>query len=611
MTIALPASPLPAPAATFLQGPPPEHSLTGTGDDGRGQFDRLQFQYAADRSRPEKRQLTAANDTVSYEARNHGEGVAPPSDVKYLLGVVSRKRGRMDVYDADGGGVIYGMRLKAVRGSGAESAAARGGGEHALDDRARRDILISAFGSRKKQAMDASQKANIINPNAVAAAAGVAKTITKSAASAATGGGASSSSSASKGGSIVPDVVTVDPALLGSTSSAKVETSLMEARRAKLPPFRLDAESPSEAYPLEGLMPSDVMDALAGPTAALIRAITSGGSSNSSSAAVDGEQQGEEEDGGVEGVIYRMSRGCDAARALLTSIASRAASVLSASGSSSSADASSSKKKSKKRKGSSAAEDDEEEDAEISASASSSSAAPPLRLSASQRRTLQSRISAALYLKHLVSMYNARDRLSYKAERPRKEEEGDQAAAAAAGAEDAVEDAAAGAASGRLIIPGLKFVPDGALTHMLATFTEERAGGGGGSEGVTYVRTPDLTDRLASHIACAALHAHGWPGSSLSGGGSTGSGGGYDLALLARDLKLAPVRLAAIFRELGCRTEPVRSADGAAATAAAAAGDEDDDEGGGKGAAKGGVVSYRVTLTVPLTFPKPKLGRKK
>ena len=72
-----------APAASFVQGPPPEASITGEGE-GADTFQRLSFQYLRGGGSGEggserkssaaasRRMLVAASEEARYEAKNYG-----------------------------------------------------------------------------------------------------------------------------------------------------------------------------------------------------------------------------------------------------------------------------------------------------------------------------------------------------------------------------------------------------------------------------------------------------------------------------------------------------------------------------------------------------------
>ena len=64
------------PAATFVQGPPPDASLHGTGGDGA--FEPLSFRYlqSTDSRKRKHREISADNAVTTYEGRNYGEGVS-------------------------------------------------------------------------------------------------------------------------------------------------------------------------------------------------------------------------------------------------------------------------------------------------------------------------------------------------------------------------------------------------------------------------------------------------------------------------------------------------------------------------------------------------------
>ena len=214
------------------------------------QLPRLRVSYAADTVRAARREVRAHNSAVQYEARNFGDNSASRGVYRYVLGVVDRTLHKIDMYDADG---VYGLQQVRVTGRNATIVAV--GGLDGVTDQGRRDILISAFGSRKKQKMDASTKSNIVNVKAVAAAADVALSLrTVSAAVAAAAADAASDSE---------DAGEVVAAAVGSTTQIKVDASLAASRSAKLPPFNATTRHPARAYPLRGLLPRAWMDAMA------------------------------------------------------------------------------------------------------------------------------------------------------------------------------------------------------------------------------------------------------------------------------------------------------------------------------------------------------------
>jgi hypothetical protein len=263
-------------AATFVQGPPPEESLTG--DDRTGPFKPIKFEYSeqTDSRKRKHRMISGGNDVTSFEAKNFGEGVARnsyqcvstiPSAIvhvaytrncscRYLLGVYSAKRKRLDLYPAEGG-VVFGLQLTKVRAesTGADVSVTASGGLEGMNMRERRDMVIQDFGSRKKQKMERSRKANIVDITAIDAAEDVAKALRDTSKVAAAGAGADS----------IEGV---------STTQSKVDAAIMDARKATLPPFNLDATTPEEAYPMDGFMPDYLIDELSPTITALMKELS-------------------------------------------------------------------------------------------------------------------------------------------------------------------------------------------------------------------------------------------------------------------------------------------------------------------------------------------------
>lgn len=132
--------------------------------------------------------------------------------------------------------------------------------------RARRDMLIEAFGSRKKKAMERSKAANIVDIKAVTAADDVAISLRHSSQAATTAAapsteeeGASSSPVASKAGAVE------------GTTARTIAESLDSARRGTLPPFNLHATLPRDIYPVDQLMPEDAWDVLGARASGFLR----------------------------------------------------------------------------------------------------------------------------------------------------------------------------------------------------------------------------------------------------------------------------------------------------------------------------------------------------
>lgn len=127
--------------------------------------------------------------------------------------------------------------------------------------KARRDMLIDAFGSRKKKMMEKSKAANIVDVDAVTAAGDIAASLRDTSKTAGDGGaGSSASSSAGAAGGI-------------GISERKVQDAMRAARLATLPPYNELASKPEDAYPFDGLVTGAEVDAMNGQITVLMRAM--------------------------------------------------------------------------------------------------------------------------------------------------------------------------------------------------------------------------------------------------------------------------------------------------------------------------------------------------
>jgi hypothetical protein len=169
-----------------------------------------------------------------------------------LVGVVNKRRGRMTVYPAETGGVFK-LQMSAA-GLGDAGAAAVSAPS---TDRARQDLLISDFGSRKKQKMEVSRQANIVNVRAVAAVGEVSQHL----------------QAASLGAEASREAAGASDGLHHSTGESKAAATLLASRVATLPPFNADASSPHEAYPLGGIISQAVFAELEAPAKSVVRAM--------------------------------------------------------------------------------------------------------------------------------------------------------------------------------------------------------------------------------------------------------------------------------------------------------------------------------------------------
>ena len=279
--------------ASFLQGPPP----TGVPlQAGAGAQAPLRWSFAGggvgEGKRAGHRRLQCESASAVYSAQNFagGEGSAGflgAPGYRYAVGVVSRKRGLVDLYAADGGGLVFGLQADASRGltallGEAGAAAAQGGsGLEGMDARAKRDALVDSFGSQKKKKMESARKANIVDVNAVAAAQEVS------------GGAAANAAAAAAAAARAAEAAAEAEGGEGSAAAGGGSESLEDMRRKLLPPFDLAAASPSEAYPLSTLLTPAAAELLRPLAKAILKAAK--GSS--------GEQQQEELPAPVEALL--------------------------------------------------------------------------------------------------------------------------------------------------------------------------------------------------------------------------------------------------------------------------------------------------------------------
>jgi len=419
--------------------------------------------------------------------------------------------------------------------------------------------VIADFGSKKKQKMERSRKANIVDVTAIAAVEDVAEALRGSSAAASAAAAAAAAAAGGTGGGDADDDTEAaeGEAAPTTTSGKKVAASLAASRAATLPPWNVRATAPADIYPVEGWMPDAVVDAYDGPATAFVTKVQGG--EVDVATAVDGFGRG-----GGEYVRNRLAY-------LGTRLADLAGST-----------------------------DDGARKA---------------------TRALKRKVRIVLYLKALFDLAAAPGDLRFK-EIAIAGGKAEAAAAAAAAAADAataagVDAEAVAAVLGgdgeaaadappvptRTAIPQLRFAPDAVVAHLLATFTvptvDMKATAAAGSK--VYKRTPQLVDKLRSYIAVATLTVDDFA---------------LDVAPVARALKLVPVKFAQLYREAGCTLTAVRSeapgAGGAAAAAAAGAAAAAAGAEGGSSSAAGGagsVASYVAKLTAPLVFPKLKIGR--
>lgn len=554
-----------------------------------------------------------------------------------MVGVYNTKRKRMDLYPLEGDAVI-GLHLTAVTGSvssrtvGGAGSSGVSGGLEGLNARERRDMVIADFGSKKKQKMERSRKANIVDIAAVAAAGDIAGALKAgsskaTAAAGADGEGEGSSSSAGAGG-------------IGATSAAKVDAALMRARLATLPPFDDKATQASRAFPLERMIPGDVFRAMARTASALMRAIREADEAEASGRVAPGlrsaaeaakaREEAEAEGGGaadggagaayvrsVAEVVRQFGRESDFVQDRLTRLlpAIRAEAAAEAAAGAADGGDGAEGEEGGPADGSHAALDSLLADEDAAAAAADKARE---RKKASRRRRAAAagdgvpvfrKLVALLYLRALLVLHRCPGELRFK--RVPMPPKGGAAAAksgADAAAASAEGDAAAAAAAAepvptKVAVPQLKYLPDAVVAAMLAVFTESRAdsrsdAGSLASAAMKSVAAAaaaaaadgddDAAKAKAAAAAAAAAASAGEPplpavvhtrtpaltdklrayAAALA---LTADDFSCDVRLLARDMRIVPARMAVTFRELGCTLKPLRVDDEAAAGGAGAA----------------------------------------
>ena len=240
--------------STFVQGPPQSDEA-------------LSFVYlrGAQTARAYHRILLARSTSdsgepgghIRFEARSVGESssgstsaLAHRGSTKFLLGVFSKKRKRLDVYEPEGrdGSGIFGLNLTSSGATTKTTTSLDG-----VSNRERRDVLITSFGSRKKKALERSKAANIVDVHAITAATEAASVLRSSAKASATVDGA-------------------------EKLNDRSHQALMKARESLLPPFDPSATEATHAYPIDGIIQSTDRAALTGIVSSVFKVLRSGGS---------------------------------------------------------------------------------------------------------------------------------------------------------------------------------------------------------------------------------------------------------------------------------------------------------------------------------------------
>ena len=178
---------------------------------------------------------------------------------RYAIGLYNRKRKRLDVYETESNGIIFNLGITSVTNRDGTTTYDNNDLTE-VSAKARRDMLIESFGSRKKKAMERSKAANIVDVAAVAAAEQVAATLRES-----------STTLSSTNSTDGTTTTTTRPT---STSERKVTEALNIARRAMLPPYNELASIPDDVYPFDGIITNEEVDTIQYTTNNILRAIS-------------------------------------------------------------------------------------------------------------------------------------------------------------------------------------------------------------------------------------------------------------------------------------------------------------------------------------------------
>ena len=272
--------------ASFPGGPPPDDATFAL------------FGHP-DKPRREVRGVAGPSSSLTYSGVARGGPPPPTAGGVLLLGVLDHTARTLEVYPGEGGGT----GVVPVSAGLVHSAPEEG----SLDARTRRDFLISIFGSKKKQKLEASRKANIVNVGDLADAEDVAADLRAGAvkgkkAAASQPGAAGDSSIASSSDSEQVE----GTGAVGSTSEKKIEASLAAARLLMLPPFVASANSVVEAYPLTGLVGEE--DWEESTYGSLTRSARSLDEAARAASGASGEESAESAQARLDGMLSRHGR---------------------------------------------------------------------------------------------------------------------------------------------------------------------------------------------------------------------------------------------------------------------------------------------------------------
>jgi len=495
--------------------------------------------------RAHQRQLVAEGGSVLYSASNYGiRGTSIASaGYRYAVCVVSKKRSRLDVYEADGGGCVFGLEADASRGlASLYGDAPLVSSMEGMDFLAKRDALIKSFGSQKKKRMEATRKANIVNVDAVAGAAEVSINAATSSSIAAKG----KATVSAQGGEAVlqqsgDSVGDSSAQEVPPTSSAAAAED--EARRRLLPPFNKFATSPHDAYPLEGILPPPIAASLRTNLSPLLKALRSLGKKVPEGGTLPSPLDSPM----VTGFLPTAALDSKFSRSCLASVFSGYA------------------------------------------------------LGTLDKEAASRRILCCLYASILTALLSISSRAFLLKRRTDTRSSGVEAMDR--GADSSFADTAGGGGGGDtqgdytvVGAPALNDCPWEVLQFSLIKFSQAQESPRPGFESHRYVKSEESSKRLLYHTAILALTARDFS---------------LDAGLLADDLKLTPMELVKIFKEMGCKSRKLKKGEGG-----------EDDEGGTEGEADGGgedtraglhglsSTSYIVTLAGPPQFSAPSRGGK-
>lgn len=471
---------------------------------------------------------------------------------RYALGVYNRKRKRLDIYETESNGSLFNVTMVSVTNR-------QGTTTYDNNDltevsaKARRDMLIESFGSRKKKAMERSKAANIVDVSAIAAAEQVAATLRESS-------NQVSSSSSTTG--------TNTRAI--STSERKVTEALNAARRTMLPPFNELASIPDDAYPFDGIITNEEVDEIQYTTNNIIRAIAT------------------KDNTALEQLAYTHARGSEYVRDRLFRL---------------SADDDKTKSKTKKRSSRSTTTNDDNNDDNDDDTFTDKS-------------VLRKRVRALLYLKCLLALHRSPNELrprtltsSNTGDDTANPDENNNASTIVIG--NAAQE---GIPQLRWIPTSIQNRMLSLFTEQRANtrvHSSSLSSSSSSLSDIVYVRTPDLIDKLITWIACLSLIIDGYT-TDLRLLAIDMRLTPVRLLHFYKELgcTATPVRSNLPAKLIDTTTTTIeQQPEEEINNNEEGSGDTNTTANKPTVSGRSTVVSYTVVLHVPLNFPKPKIGR--